>query len=59
MIIQNSVGMGHLLGILSRSICLDEGVEKGSVLPYVRNALELGDKQIIMMSFTLLYFTLL
>ena len=41
-IIQNSVGMGHLLGVLSRSICLDEGIDKGSLLPYVRDALNLG-----------------
>ena len=42
MIIQNSNGMGNFLGILSRSMCLDEGIDKGTLLPYVRDALKQG-----------------
>jgi len=36
-IIQNA--SGSLLGIFSRSICLEQGISKGSVLPYIERAL--------------------
>lgn len=39
-IIQNAVG--SLMGIFSRSLCLDEGLTKGSMLPYVTRAREAG-----------------
>ena len=39
-IIQNA--SGSLLGIFSRTLCLDEGLSKGSVLPYVDRAIQQG-----------------
>lgn len=39
-IIQNAVG--SLMGIFSRSLCLDEGLSKGSMLPYVKRAQDAG-----------------
>jgi hypothetical protein len=39
-IIQNAVG--SLLGVFSRSVCLDQGLDRGSMIPYVREALDLG-----------------
>lgn len=39
-IIQNAVG--SLMGIFSRSLCLDEGLSKGSMLPYVDRARAAG-----------------
>ena len=40
LIIQNAAG--SILGIFSRSICTDEGLSKGSMLPYVERALSAG-----------------
>jgi serine/threonine protein kinase len=39
-IIQNAVG--SLMGIFSRSLCLDEGLSKGTMLPYIKRAQEAG-----------------
>lgn len=39
-IVQNAVG--SLMGIFSRSLCLDEGLSKGSMLPYVERAIAAG-----------------
>ena len=39
-IIQNAVGA--LMGIFSRSLCLDQGLSKGSMLPYVERARSQG-----------------
>jgi len=40
LIIQNS--SGSMLGIFSRSLCLEQGLSKGSMLPYVERAISLG-----------------
>ena len=39
-IIQNAVG--SIMGVFSRSVCIDEGLDRGSMLPYVRVALKQG-----------------
>jgi hypothetical protein len=46
LIIQNAVG--SVLGVFSRSVCLDQGLERGSMIPYVRDALGLGYAVIIL-----------
>jgi len=40
LIIQNS--SGSMMGIFSRSLCLEQGLSKGSMLPYVERALASG-----------------
>jgi hypothetical protein len=41
LIIQNS--SGSQMGIFSRSICIDEGISKGSMIPYVERAIANGE----------------
>jgi len=40
LIIQNS--SGSMMGIFSRSLCLEQGLNKGSMIPYVERALAVG-----------------
>ena len=46
LIIQNA--SGSMMGIFSRSLCLEQGLSKGSMLPYVDRALSLGYGVIIL-----------
>jgi len=46
LIIQNAVG--SVLGVFSRSVCMDQGLDRGSMIPYVREALDLGYAVIIL-----------
>jgi hypothetical protein len=39
-IIQNAVG--SILGIFSRSMCMDQGLDYGSMIPFVREAIKAG-----------------